>query len=66
MDEYSVMKCRFCGKLYRIYPHQVRKGDSSACHQCNEISGGAPKRIPNDTQKWENTANYPDKPRDED
>jgi hypothetical protein len=31
----TVHKCKFCGRLYKLYPHQVVEGDPTCCSFCN-------------------------------
>lgn len=33
--QYTIVKCKECGKLFRIYPHQVYNGDPNYCPECN-------------------------------
>ena len=39
MSYWQVIKCRICGKLFRLYANQVYEGDPSCCPECNEKSG---------------------------
>lgn len=36
MSEYTIKKCRICGKLMKRYPYMVYKGDESCCSECNK------------------------------
>lgn len=38
MAKYTVVKCRICGTLFRIYHHQDYEGDPSCCPTCNRES----------------------------
>lgn len=40
MSEYTVVKCKGCGKLFRLYMFAVYEGDPNYCPKCNEESGG--------------------------
>ena len=37
MSYFTVVKCRICGKIYRIYHNEVR-GDSTVCRECEKKS----------------------------
>jgi hypothetical protein len=44
----TVCKCKFCGRLYKLYPHQVVQGDPSCCSFCNAQADAeqyAPARV---------------------
>ncbi|GAF98284.1 unnamed protein product [marine sediment metagenome] len=45
MGEYTVVKCRICGALYRLYSMKVYEGDTTCCPACNKKSG-------KDTGRW--------------
>lgn len=44
MSYWQIVKCRICGKLFRIYMHQVYEGDPSCCPECNQKSEGKIQR----------------------
>jgi len=35
MKEYKIIKCKGCGKLFKILPLTVYKGDPEYCPKCN-------------------------------
>jgi len=39
MREYSIQRCRGCGRLFRVYAYAVYRGDPNYCPTCNRLSG---------------------------
>jgi len=40
MSEYTIVKCKGCGKLFRLYMFGVYEGDPNYCPKCNKESSG--------------------------
>ena len=45
MKEYTIIKCKECGRLFKIYPYQVYMGDPEYCPECN-------RKVNQDEQKY--------------
>lgn len=39
MGQYTIIVCKGCGKMFRIYYYEVYLGDSRYCRGCNRKSG---------------------------
>jgi hypothetical protein len=36
----QIIKCKGCGQLFKIYPHQVHADDPKYCPKCNKEADG--------------------------
>jgi len=49
VGNYKIVKCKECGRLFRLNYHTIKQGDPGYCKECNKKSG----RERPSNERWE-------------